>query len=456
MRLNAQAQWVHTVTLHKGSELSRPIIAPSRHTAKALDIQDRRIWFARPPNSLGNISVLTETNDKRSVDLNVIQLDIFAATHIGRVRKNNEDNFLIADLSSGHSGLLSTVKRHNLGERGSLLLVSDGMGGALAGEVASRMAVDHLHQELVVKQITGEPQKRLTEAVERANLAIWHAGRSGAQSMGMGTTITASLISGPKAYIAEVGDSRAYLVRCGAITQLTKDQSMVQRLVDEGIISPKQAAKHPNRNLILQALGTQKQVNVVLTTVELCHEDIMMLCTDGLSNKVPDEEIKDIILGSISVESACRNLIEAANRHGGEDNITVVIAKFFGDDLPSPEIHLDTTDSQSLTEVKERLRHAAATREIHAPMKHTQEIFRRTQPIVVSRELVNMKSPATEKAPLEPAVIDNNSRQKSSIERVTSAFTPSFEVMSPGDNKWKLIVLALLIVIITVLLIKLR
>jgi protein phosphatase len=291
----------------------------------------------------------------------VIAVELFAATHIGRVRRNNEDNFLVADLSQGVCGLHSAVKKHSVGARGTLLLVSDGMGGALAGEVASRMAVELIEQELVTKKLAGSAEARLNAVIEKANLAIWHAGQSSSRQVGMGATLTAAIIESNTVYIGEIGDSRAYVIRYGAIIQLTKDQSMVQRLIDEGTITSKQAARHPHRNIILQSLGSQRKINVVISKLELCRNDILLICTDGLTNKVPDEEIKDIILGSVSIESACRNLVEAANRHGGEDNITVVLAKVSGESLPIPEEELDTTDSSSVgKELEERIRRKIA------------------------------------------------------------------------------------------------
>ncbi|MEW6732013.1 MAG: Stp1/IreP family PP2C-type Ser/Thr phosphatase [Acidobacteriota bacterium] len=293
-----------------------------------------------------------------------IDIELFASTDVGRVRKNNEDNFLVAHLGLGISGLSEEIKRHKVSPQGTLLLVSDGMGGAQAGEVASQMAVDCLYQRLRQQYLVEETETRLLAAIKETNLAIRQAARTSSRQTGMGATLTALIVTGNKAYIAAVGDSRAYVVRAGTITQLTKDQSMVQRLIDQGLITAKQATRHPSRNIILQALGSQRKVNVALTIFELCQNDILLLCTDGLTSKVADEEIKDIILGSISVESACCNLIETANRQGGDDNITVVIAKFTGKGLLPAQEELDITDCIYIDGVLEgRMRRSIVTQD---------------------------------------------------------------------------------------------
>jgi PPM family protein phosphatase len=153
----------------------------------------------------------------------------------------------------------------------------------------------------------------------------------------MGATLTAALIRDGKAYIAEVGDSRAYLIRSNAIHQVTIDQSLVELLIMAGEISREEAEHAPIKNVILQAIGTQEQVRVALTSVELRRGDYLLLCSDGLSNKVTEAEMLKFTLKASSIEMACKQLIELAKRRGGEDNITVVIGNFDGEGL-APEM----------------------------------------------------------------------------------------------------------------------
>lgn len=334
---------------------------------------------------------------KRAASAAEVSVELFAATHVGRVRGNNEDSFLVADLTAGRCGLVEEVQNHQVGKRGSLLLVSDGMGGAQAGEVASRMAVELLFEDLVRARSDKTPDKLLIDAIERANSEIYRAAQADRRLSGMGTTLTAAIIRNGKVYIAEVGDSRAYVLRFGSLTQLTKDQSMVQRLLDSGVISAEEAARHPFRNVILQSLGSQPSVTVVMNELELKRDDILMLCSDGLTNKVPDQEIKEIILGSLSVDSACRNLVEAANRHGGDDNITVVMARFTGE-LPLPYEELETTDSTIISAAaKERLS-KKITGQIRLRGQRTQEIQRRTQQVSVPAYTPTFTSIETQRA----------------------------------------------------------
>lgn len=224
---------------------------------------------------------------------------------------------------------------HCSDESASLLVVADGMGGAAAGEVASSMAVDTLREvlmETAVEQNIGEQLKRATET---ANESIWTRAQQDGSLCGMGSTLTAALVRDGVAYIAQVGDSRAYLIRGERIRQLTKDQSLVQLLIDTGNITPEQAAHHPRKNLILQALGASPTVKAELTTVELCRDDRLILCSDGLSNLVEPTEMQGTVAESPDPETACRQLVELANERGGEDNITVIVARFSGENLCS-------------------------------------------------------------------------------------------------------------------------
>lgn len=274
-----------------------------------------------------------------------VLLSISARTDVGMCRRGNEDCFLVADLSTGNVGLTPEVSTHTVGHQGSLLVVSDGMGGAVAGEIASDLSVKGLREELIRTAGIKSASDWLCGAVEAANRSVFQYARDNPQLAGMGATMTAVLCHAGKAYVAQVGDSRAYLVRGGRIKQLTKDQSLVQLLVDAGAIRPDQMDQVPN-NVILQALGTREEVVVAMTSIELCRDDYLLLCSDGLSNKVAAEEMRDLIQHSGNdLTVACRRLIELANSRGGEDNITILVASFDGDSLESASERSSITGS---------------------------------------------------------------------------------------------------------------
>jgi len=279
-------------------------------------------------------------------ELPTINLALYAQTDVGMVRSGNEDNFLILDLSSGKSWTANEEEPQELltyaqGYYGTLLAVSDGMGGALAGEVASRMAVETVRDRMLQLQahdIYGKMpfHERMRLAVEEANLVIHSDGQTNQAHRGLGATFTAVGINGNNLYFAQVGDSRAYLIRQGDISRVTKDQSLVQQLIDAGQITEEEAETHSYRNVILQALGAHNNVNVEVNKVELCQLDTLVLCSDGLSGKMHAEDIARVVIAAGDFKSACQSLIHLANERGGEDNITVVIAQFSGSGLPLP------------------------------------------------------------------------------------------------------------------------
>jgi PPM family protein phosphatase len=279
-----------------------------------------------------------------------VVVNISARTDVGMCRRGNEDCFMVADLTTGHTGLVPEVSTHRLGQNGSLLVVSDGMGGAVAGEIASDLSVKSVKDYLLNTTAPTNVSGRLQTAVESANRAVWQCAQQNQNLQGMGATLTAVLCHEGTAYIAQVGDSRAYLVRAGRIKQLTKDQSLVQLLIDAQAIRPEQANQVPN-NVILQALGTRPDVIVAMTSVELCRDDYIALCSDGLSNKVTAEELRDVIVrGGNDLTGSCRQLIELANARGGEDNITILVARFDGSSLESAAERSSITGSmQALT-----------------------------------------------------------------------------------------------------------
>jgi serine/threonine protein phosphatase PrpC len=206
-------------------------------------------------------------------------------TDVGRVRKQNEDAFVIADLSTGNQVIDLTGGRFSIGDRGVLLAVSDGMGGAAAGEIASALVVESLQQHMDRECRVEELLPALECAVEHANRDVWHASQSVGRH-GMGATLVAVLLHKTFALVASVGDSRVYLIRGGRIRQITKDHSYVQMLVDAGVYSSEEAASSPYRNIILQAMGTKPDVTVGLRRLDLRRGDRFLLCSDGLSDKV--------------------------------------------------------------------------------------------------------------------------------------------------------------------------
>ena len=272
-----------------------------------------------------------------------VEVDVFGKTDVGRARDHNEDHFLVADLTRRAASLLPQVREHVVGERGSLLVVADGMGGAAAGEVASEMATDTIYARMLEGWGSdAEPTAQrfaycLKEAVETANTEIHTYAKAHPEVRGMGTTTTAVGILGDRVYLTQVGDSRAYLVRAGTAYQLTKDQSLMQRLVEAGELTEEEAARSERRNIILQALGPDAKVKVDLTFQELRAGDAVVLCSDGLSGQVRREEIGAIVGDALDLPAACDRLIALANERGGPDNITVVVARFGGDGLRRPE-----------------------------------------------------------------------------------------------------------------------
>ena len=273
-----------------------------------------------------------------------INLALYAQTDVGMVRSGNEDNFLILDLSSGKSWTANEEEPQELltysqGYYGSLLAVSDGMGGALAGEVASRMAVETVRDrmlQLQAHEVYGKMSfsERLRLSIEEANLLINGESQTNPAHKGLGATFTAVATHGNNVYFGQVGDSRAYLIRQGRIYRITKDQSLVQQLIDAGQITEEEAETHSYRNVILQALGAHNNVNVEVNTLSLCQMDTLLLCSDGLSGKMNQDEMVRIVNQAGDFKSACQQLIRLANERGGEDNITVVLAQFSGAGLP--------------------------------------------------------------------------------------------------------------------------
>jgi len=271
-------------------------------------------------------------------------VNVFGRTDVGRVRDHNEDSFLVADLTADNASLQPEVRTHLVGSHGSLFMVADGLGGAAAGEVASELAILTVQAELR-SQWRSAPERTpevfaraIKTAAEAANAKIFAYAVEHPESRGLGTTATIAGLLGDTLYLAQVGDSRAYLVRNGVALQITKDQSLMQRLIEAGELTPEEAERSERRNIILQALGPEPTVKIDLTYQKVRRGDTLVLCTDGLSGLVRKDEIAEILQESNDdLLTACKELIDRANENGGPDNITVIVARFEGEGLITPE-----------------------------------------------------------------------------------------------------------------------
>src|SRR5215471_682809 len=278
-------------------------------------------------------------------------VEVHAKTDVGRVRRGNEDNFLLLDLTagrawSGSDGAESPddMREFTLGGSGLVLVVSGGMGGALAGDVASRMAIEAVRDVLlgtVAESNGADPESSLVDSLKHATLEanknIHYKSLEDSRCSGMGATLTGAAIKDDKLDLVQVGDSRAYVMRGKQIRLATKDQSLVQQLVDVGQISEAEAETHMFRNVILQALGAQNELTPATARIQLRDGDTLLLCSDGLSGKLRNEDIRQIVSDAEDLGAACNALVAEANNRGGEDNITVVLARFTGEDLRHPD-----------------------------------------------------------------------------------------------------------------------
>ncbi|MGH3027080.1 MAG: Stp1/IreP family PP2C-type Ser/Thr phosphatase [Gaiellaceae bacterium] len=235
--------------------------------------------------------------------------DSAGRTDAGRVRRRNEDSFVLDP---------------------PLFAVADGMGGAQAGEVASRLAAAAFREYHDADRL--EPAERVEAIIQEANRRIYERARTDAEASGMGTTVTAAILTNGRVSIGHVGDSRAYRIRNGELEQLTEDHSLVADLMRSGRLTPEEADAHPQRSVITRALGTDADVDVDTVTVDVEPGDLFLLCSDGLTTMVPEEDILRIAHEADNLDGAARTLVRAANSGGGEDNITVVLFKVEGDE----------------------------------------------------------------------------------------------------------------------------
>jgi serine/threonine protein phosphatase PrpC len=267
-----------------------------------------------------------------------IKITVCGKTDVGLLREHNEDSFLVVDFASNQRSSPESYLEFSLGEKGALFLVCDGMGGAAAGEVASTMAVESISSAIGQAGPLSRDRfaRRLRRAIEQANDQIFAQSRDNQSERGMGTTCTAVGLVDATLLVAQIGDSRCYVLRDGRLSQVTKDQSLAWQLIESGAMTLEEAKGFEHANIILQALGVQEKVEVVLSHVPLRRGDTVVVCSDGLHGPVTDDDIKQILLEEPDLQKACTRLIARANEHEGPDNITVVVARFEGPDLPEP------------------------------------------------------------------------------------------------------------------------
>jgi PPM family protein phosphatase len=262
-----------------------------------------------------------------------IRVRLFGRTDVGQIREHNEDNFLVADLTRKSRSLMETDRSQAVAERGTVLGVCDGMGGAAAGEVASQLAVDIIYEKLAQGDLPhhhDDLARRLVTAVEEAGGRIFGEARADRTRRGMGTTATIAALLDGRLFVAQVGDSRAYVLRGDKFVQVSRDQSLVNQLIEAGQLTEEEAETFEHNNIILQALGTAETVQVDLTYVDLRKGDTLLVCSDGLSGMVRADEMREVLLTHREPFDACKELVDRANRAGGHDNITVIVAVFDG------------------------------------------------------------------------------------------------------------------------------
>ncbi len=236
-----------------------------------------------------------------------------AKTDVGKERKMNQDFYLVSE------------------ERPSLFVLCDGMGGHLSGDIASRTAAESAETYVRMQSMLDLDENKashiLKNAVSYANKIVYNRAMENEALSGMGTTMDICLFDFDILYIAHVGDSRVYLLRDGVLSQLTTDHSLVEEMVQKGLISKDEAQSHPKKNIITRAVGTNHEVESDVISLTLRRDDLILMCSDGLSNMLSNGEIKNLLISGDTPEKVVSNLIYAANENGGQDNITAIVIK---------------------------------------------------------------------------------------------------------------------------------
>ena len=255
-----------------------------------------------------------------------MKFSAYGTSDIGLRRTNNEDGFVIRDLTRETGFEPAVVVGQPVGARGVLFAVCDGIGGHHAGEIASSLALETLETEM--QRLSGAcPRPELfKKAVEVVNQRVWAEASLHPKLSGMGTTLTAAVICQERVLIAHVGDSRGYFARGGRVEQITKDQSIAGQLVASGAMTEEQVRQTPFRHVLLQAIGTKEKVEIALDGIDLVRGDSLLLCSDGLSGKVAIADLAGYLAGD-DLKVCGDALVALANERGGEDNITVVIVR---------------------------------------------------------------------------------------------------------------------------------
>lgn len=267
--------------------------------------------------------------------MNSIKITASALSDLGMVRANNEDSFLLYDLARAKSLPDTFTLEKELSLCRFLMIVSDGVGGSHLGELASELTVLTIKDALLNIDPSIDVVHRVTAAVEQANYIVFNENKSNSRLAGMKATSTLVLVEGDQAYIANIGDSRCYLIHNGQISQVTLDQTLGEVLLSQGVLTAEQVARHAKRNVIVQAIGNSNTLQVPITRLRLSIGNRLLLCSDGLSNKLTAEELCTYAM-HYSTETACRMMVELARNRGGEDNITVILASFEGSALLPP------------------------------------------------------------------------------------------------------------------------
>jgi serine/threonine protein phosphatase PrpC len=276
-------------------------------------------------------------------ETNAINVSVFGASDMGRVRKNNEDNFVICNLSTGEVTPTPSLRNHRLGPRGALFMVADGMGGEASGEVASQICAvtvpKRLYNNLKSLERVSETNfvLLLREAIEFANQIIFQKAQNDSAHKGMGTTTTAAALFGSYLFVAQVGDSRAYLIRNKEMIQLTRDQTFLNYLTEIGAEVPDDPEKDSRKSILTQAVGTSEILDVKVTYTKVRQGDCILVCSDGLYNMVKKPDLVSVVNNGEELPNKCTALIGKANEAGGTDNITMIIAGFTGHGLPQED-----------------------------------------------------------------------------------------------------------------------
>lgn len=267
------------------------------------------------------------------------RIEIFARTEVGCTRERNEDAFTVIDLATGDGGIRPSQCVRELRPPGTMVAVCDGMGGAAAGDVASRMAIDALQRVARSRLVTqpADAEQMLLAGVGEANRSIGEFTRRHPDKRGMGTTLTAAVVMGTELVVVQVGDSRAYVRRGRMLQQLTMDQNVVGQMVAAGKLRPEDARNFKQRNVLLEAVGVQEKVGPDVVRATIRAGDVLLLCSDGLCGPLTDRQILDHMLRHEDPVRCSRALTEAACAAGGPDNVTVAIVRFIGSDLPLPQ-----------------------------------------------------------------------------------------------------------------------